>query len=187
MKLMIGTLMAALVVVGASAQEVNQRKENQQDRIANGVSSGKLTAGETANLEKKETKVNKEIRTDRKANGGNLTNKEKAQVNGQQNKVGKQIAADKHNAKTATYGNNKVGARRQEQQQRIAQGIKSGKMTAKEAAKTETKETKINKQDAADRKANGGNLTNNQKAKINARQNKASTQIYDDKHNAAKQ
>ena len=32
---------------------INQRKENQQDRIANGVASGQLTAGETANLEKK--------------------------------------------------------------------------------------------------------------------------------------
>lgn len=42
------------------APEVEQRKENQQDRIANGVRSGQLTAGETANLEKKESAVNKE-------------------------------------------------------------------------------------------------------------------------------
>jgi len=31
--------------------EVGQRKENQQNRIAQGVQSGQLTAGETANLE----------------------------------------------------------------------------------------------------------------------------------------
>jgi hypothetical protein len=37
---------------------INQRKENQQDRIANGVASGQLTAGETANLEKKESDLN---------------------------------------------------------------------------------------------------------------------------------
>ena len=30
---------------------IHQRKENQQDRIAQGVKSGQLTAGETAHLE----------------------------------------------------------------------------------------------------------------------------------------
>ena len=31
--------------------EIDQRKENQQDRIANGIKSGRLTAGETSKLE----------------------------------------------------------------------------------------------------------------------------------------
>src|SRR5580698_5942986 len=62
---------------------IGQRKENQQDRIAQGVKSGQLTAGETANLEHKEAGLNKEIRTDRKDNGGNLTNNEKQQINHQ--------------------------------------------------------------------------------------------------------
>src|SRR3984893_6754232 len=85
---------------------IAQRKENQQDRIANGVKSGQLTAGETANLEKKEAGINKEKHTDRAANGWKLTSAEKAQVNKQQNQVSKQIYADKHNANTAHYGNN---------------------------------------------------------------------------------
>ncbi len=107
---------------------VAQRKENQQDRIANGVQSGQLTAGETANLEKKEAAINKETAADRAANGGKLTGAEKKQVNRQQNQVSKQIYADKHNANTAHYGNNKVGQRRENQQDRIAQGIKSGQL-----------------------------------------------------------
>src|SRR6266436_9335504 len=37
---------------------IAQRKENQQDRIAQGVKSGQLTAGETANLETKEAAIN---------------------------------------------------------------------------------------------------------------------------------
>jgi hypothetical protein len=41
---------------------IQQRKENQQDRIANGVQSGQLTAGETKNLENKEANLNKEER-----------------------------------------------------------------------------------------------------------------------------
>ena len=187
MKRIATILMAAALATGVFAQEVNQRKENQQDRIANGVASGQLTAGETANLEKKEANVNKEVSADRKANGGNLTNNQKTQVNQQQNKLSQKISTDKHNANQAQYGNNQVGARRDNQQQRIARGIKSGQMTAGEAAKTEKKESTLNKQVAADRKANAGNLTDNQKAQVNAKQNKLSTKIYTQKHNAAKQ
>lgn len=81
----------------ASADElIHARKENQQDRIAQGVKNGTLSPKETANLENKEAGLNKEIRTDRKANGGNLTNKQKAQVNRQQNRLSKNIYRDKH-------------------------------------------------------------------------------------------
>ena len=166
---------------------VEQRKENQQDRIANGVKSGQLTAGETANLEKKEAAINKETAKDRSANGGKLTAAEKKQVNRQQNQMSKQIYADKHNANTAHYGNNKVGQRRENQQDRIAQGIKSGQLTAGETAKLEKQQQGINKQVAADRKANGGKLNASEKKQINKEQNAASKNIYRKKHNAKTQ
>jgi len=166
---------------------IAQRKENQQDRIANGVKSGQLTAGETANLEKKEAAINKETRTDRAANGGKLTGAEKAQINQQQNQMSKQIYADKHNANTAHYGNNKVGQRRENQQDRIAQGIKSGQLTAGETAKLEKQQQGINKQVAADRQANGGTLTASEKKQVNREQNQASRNIYRKKHNAQTQ
>ena len=166
---------------------IAQRKENQQDRIANGVKSGQLTAGETANLEKKEAAINKETRTDRAANGGKLTGAEKAQINQQQNQMSKQIYADKHNANTAHYGNNKVGQRRENQQDRIAQGIKSGQLTAGETAKLEKQQQGINKQVAADRQANGGTLTASEKKQVNREQNQASRNIYRKRHNAQTQ
>ena len=166
---------------------VAQRKENQQDRIANGVQSGQLTAGETANLEKKEAGINKETAADRAANGGKLTSAEKRQINKQQNQMSKQIYADKHNAKTAHYGNNKVGQRRENQQDRIAQGIKSGQLNAGETAKLEKQQQGINKQVATDRKANGGKLNASQKQQINREQNVASRNIYRKKHNAKTQ
>src|SRR5258708_2463310 len=166
---------------------VAQRKENQQDRIANGVQSGQLTAGETANLEKKEVAINKETAADRAANGGKLTAAEKKQVNHQQNQVSKQIYADKHNANTAHYGNNKVGQRRENQQDRIAQGIKSGPLTAGETAKLENQQKGINKQVAADRKANARTLTASENKQINKEQNGASKNIHNKKHNAKTQ
>jgi len=150
---------------------IAQRKENQQDRIANGVKSGQLTAGETANLESKEAAINGETRADRAANGGKLTSDEKQQINQQQNQLSKQIYNDKHNANTAHYGNNEVGQRRENQQDRIAQGIKSGQLTAGETAKLENQQRGINQQVAADRAANGGKLTSAEKQQINKEQN----------------
>jgi len=166
---------------------IAQRKENQQDRIANGVKSGQLTAGETANLETKEAAINGETKADRAANGGKLTAAEKKQINGQQNQLSKQIYKDKHNANTAHYGNNKVGQRRENQQDRIAQGIKSGQLTAGETAKLENQQKGINQQVKADRSANGGKLTAAEKKQVNQEQNQASKNIYNKKHNAAKQ
>jgi hypothetical protein len=163
---------------------IAQRKENQQDRIANGVKSGQLTAGETSKLETKEAAINGETRADRAANGGKLTAAEKQQVNRQQNQLSKQIYNDKHNANTAQYGNNKVGQRRENQQDRIAQGIKSGRLTAGDAAKLENQQKGINQQVKADRAANGGKLTPGEKSQINKEQNTASKNIYNKKHNA---
>ena len=162
---------------------VNQRRDNQQDRIANGVDSGQLTAGETKNLESRESNLNREIKDDRQADGGKLTQQERQQVNRQQNHISNSIYNDKHNANTAHYGDNEVGQRRENQQDRIANGIRNGSMTAGEAARTENREQGINEQVHADRQANGGKLTGQERAQINHEQNGASRQIYRQKHN----
>src|SRR5262249_30585222 len=104
--------------------------------------------------------------------------------NRQQNHLSKQIYDDKHNANTAHYGNNEVDQRRQNQQQRIAQGVKSGQLTAGETAKLESQEKGINQQVRADRAANGGKLTAGEKAQVNREQNRESKKIYNKKHNA---
>jgi len=78
------------------SSEVGKRQENQQDRIANGVQSGKLNAGQTARLEKNQAAINQEVKTDRKVNGGTLTAAEKKQVNRQQNRQSRRIYKAKH-------------------------------------------------------------------------------------------
>jgi hypothetical protein len=90
-------------------------------------------------------------------------------------------------AKAAHFGNNKVGQRRENQQARIAQGVKSGQLTPGETAKLEKQQKTIHKQVAAGRKANGGTLTASEKKQINKEQNQASRNIYRKKHNAATQ
>jgi len=187
--LMLGTVAMAQSATTTTTPDpsIAQRKENQQDRIANGVQSGQLTAGETANLETKEAAINGETRADRAADGGKLTAAEKTQINGQQNKLSNQIYDDKHNAATQNYGKSEVGQRQENQQDRIAQGIKSGQLTAGETAKLENNQRGINQQVRADRAANGGKLTAGEKAQVNHEQNQQSRNIYNKKHNARTQ
>lgn len=77
---------------------INQRKVNQQDRIAQGVQSGQLTAGETQHLEKQEAAINKEEHAMRAQDNGHLTTADKKLLNQQQNQESKRIYKDKHNA-----------------------------------------------------------------------------------------
>jgi hypothetical protein len=90
-------------------------------------------------------------------------------------------------AKATHFGNNKIGQRRENQQARIEQGVKSGQLTPAETAKLEKQQRNIHKQVAAERKANGGTLTASEKKQINKEQNQASRNIYRKKHNAATQ
>ncbi|MBI1788061.1 MAG: hypothetical protein HYR60_11000 [Acidobacteria bacterium] len=75
--------------------------------------------------------------------------------------------------------------RQKRQQERIAQGVKSGELTPKETAKLERKEARLHKQIVKDRK-DGGGLTPKERAKIDAKQDKLSREIYKEKHDAQK-
>lgn len=183
---LIGRMMVAATVMmmGAVAQtdKVDQRKENQQDRVAQGIKSGQLTSGEAAKVEKKEAAINQEVHTDRTLNGGKLTGQEKQTINRQQSQMSKQIYADKHNAAVRPAPKTEVGARRANQQNRIANGVASGKLSAGQTAKLEKGEAGISKEINADRKANGGKLTAAEKKQVNRQQNGMSKKIYRAKH-----
>lgn len=89
----------AFTVTPALAQNIQQRKTNQQDRIANGVKSGQLTPHETAKLERQQKSINHEERNMRKADNGHLTAADRRQLNRRQNRASKNIYAKKHNAR----------------------------------------------------------------------------------------
>jgi len=78
--------------------EINQREQNQQNRIANGIKSGQLTPGETVRLEEKENRLVRNEKRDMAKDGGHLTKKDQAQLNREANRVSKDIYRDKHNA-----------------------------------------------------------------------------------------
>jgi hypothetical protein len=190
-RLMILSAALAMAVSASMAQTnppqpgvVGERKQNQQDRIANGIDSGQLTAGETKNLERREASLNRNERQMRAADGGNLTAGDRARLNRQENHISSKIYQDKHNANTAHYGNGVIGQRRENQQDRIAQGIRSGQMTPGEASRQERREQGLNREIAGMRQTNGGRLTPGERGLVNQQQNRQSRQIYREKHNA---
>jgi hypothetical protein len=90
---------AATPTPGRHDYDINQRKENQQDRIGQGVKSGQLTAGETAHLEKQESAINHEERNMRAQDNGHLTKQDRRTIHQQQNQESRRIYRDKHNAR----------------------------------------------------------------------------------------
>jgi hypothetical protein len=164
-----------------NSPKIDQREVNQQKRIGNGVENGSLTARETSRLEKQEAGINKE--ESKMKSDGNFTAAERARITRQQNAMSRRIYAQKHDAQHQAAARNEVSARQRLQQERIGQGIKSGSLTAGETAKLEHNEAKLNREVRHDR-ASGGGLSADEKAKINAQQNKMSKRIYAKKHNA---
>jgi hypothetical protein len=94
------TMLALVAIAGmASAASINQPRENQKNRIAQGVRSGELTARETAHLERGETRLNRQIRNDRARNNRHLTAAERTRINHEQNRLSRTIHRDKHDAR----------------------------------------------------------------------------------------
>jgi len=76
---------------------INQRLENQNDRIQAGIGDGQLTKGEATHLEVHDAEIKAQTRVERQANGGTLTHNERKQVNRELNRNSRQIYRDRHN------------------------------------------------------------------------------------------
>jgi len=82
---------------GTATPALDQREQNQQKRIEQGIDSGSLKAGEAAKLEKKEqTLQNKEAAA---KSDGKVTKKEHRQLTRTANRDSAAIAKAKHNKK----------------------------------------------------------------------------------------
>jgi hypothetical protein len=165
------------------AYQPNGRAANQDQRVANGLKSGSMTSGEAARADRTQSAIDQQTRSDRAANGGKLTGQERQQVNGEQNAASKQIYNENHNANTVKP--NEVDNREANQQQRTANGLRSGQETAGEASRTNARQAGVDQQVHNARTANGGALNQQQKQQANRAQNANSRQINNQKHNAA--
>lgn len=93
-----GSALASCLLFAAPAEagRIPTRKENQQDRIAQGVASGQLNPRETARLETREAHLNREVSRMRANDGGSLTPAQHARVEHQQDRLSRNIYQQKH-------------------------------------------------------------------------------------------
>ena len=73
-----------------------------------------------------------------------------------------------------------INQRERHQQRRIADGVRDGELTRKEAGKLENQQAKIHTAEAKARA--DGEFTAKERAKIQKKQDKASREIYKEKH-----
>ena len=76
-----------------------------------------------------------------------------------------------------------VGRRQVYQQRRIAEGIESGQLTAREAGTLEHQEARLQAEKVDMRVLNGGHLTGQDVRILNHQENRLSNEIYRFKHN----
>ncbi|MDR3419233.1 MAG: hypothetical protein P4L83_23900 [Nevskia sp.] len=76
--------------------EVNQRLDNQQQRIQNGVADGQLNAKQAARDEKRDANIAQRESADEAKNGGHLTKREQRNLNKSLNKNSRKIHKQRH-------------------------------------------------------------------------------------------
>lgn len=169
-----------------TGKTIADRKENQQDRIAQGVKSGELTAGETSTIETQEAGINHEEAGMRAQDNGKLTAQDKTTLNSQLNVESKDIYADKHNSSTQPPAKGEVNDRLENQQDRIAAGINSDKLTDTQTAHLETQEAGVHTEEVGMRAQDNGKLTTQDKKTLNKQLNQESRRINRDERHTTK-
>ena len=102
-----GLVCATLVSLQAIAQtvavpdhprenEVNQRLDNQQARINQGLANGTMTAKQAARDEQHDANIAQREAADEAKHGGHITRAEQARLNKSENKNSKRIYRQKH-------------------------------------------------------------------------------------------
>lgn len=185
-KILIAALAAAFSgAVFAQAGTV-QRDVNQQNRIGQGLGSGELTTREGARLEREEAKVERD--QSRALRDGKLSPAEKARLAREQNRVSRDIYRQKHDAQTGNP--NSASSQRMQadaqrdvnQQRRIEQGVRSGQLTNREAARLEHGQARDSAFQA--RAGADGRVGPHEQRRIQRNENRQSRRIHRQKHDA---
>ena len=176
------TLAQPATPADASAQ-VTQRQANQQQRVENGLKNGSLTVKEAGRIERGEAALDRTIARDA-ANG--ISPKEQAQINRRENALSREIANDTHNAQQgnpASASSRRLQAdvqRNANQDQRIANGVKSGQLTNKDVSALERGQARVDRKEA--RAARNGNVGAGEQARVQRAENRQSRRIRAEKH-----
>jgi hypothetical protein len=178
------TGMFTLSAYAADTGSTLQRNVNQEQRIEQGLQSGELNTREAAKIEKGEAKIDK--MEQRALSDGSMNAAEKARIERAQNAESRQIYDAKHNdvkGNPASASSRRLQTdvqRNVNQQTRINEGVKSGSLTDKEAARLEGGQARTDRQEA--RAGADGHVGAAEQRRIQRTENRQSKRIYSKKH-----
>lgn len=187
------TALSQTASAGTNSPGVDNKQNNQKDRIVQGVNSGELTGKEAWRLGKQQGKIyHKENRF---KSDGNFTRRERAVIHRDLQKSSNSIYNQKHDRQVQgvskhgprAHGVRKgirspgVNKRQINQKRRIGQGVRSGELTRRETARLGHQQVRIHRQER--RFKSDGRFTKRERAIVHKNQNRASKNIYRKKHN----
>lgn len=177
---------AAFAQTPAPAQATVQRDVNQQQRIENGLQSGKITTREAGLLERDEAKVDRLQARDMK--DGKLSPAERRQLRAAQNRAGRDIRT----AQTNGVSGNPLSASSQRmqadvqrnvnQEKRVENGLQTGALTKPEAARLEQGQARVDRAEA--HAAANGHVGAAEQRHVQRAENRQSARIHRAKTNA---
>jgi hypothetical protein len=92
------------------------------------------------------------------------------------------FAEDKKEWKKEHPRRAEVNKRLKNQNARVKEGVKDGKMTKAQAADIHKEDRQIRREERRDAAKHGGHITKAEQRKLNKEENQVSKQLYDDKH-----
>ena len=132
-------------------------------------------------------RLREQIRHNQEAKYENMTPAQKAQFSQNHPGFAQRLSNESQaGATTKDPGHprvNEVNGRETNQQERIAQGVKSGELTPGEDKHLEKGEARIQNQEANDMAKHDGHLTKPEQNQLNREQNRESRRIHREKHN----
>ncbi len=173
------------VFAGTNSPVIDQKEAQQKHRIVQGVKSGELTAKELSRLTKQQRRIYREER--RFKADGTFSRRERAKVHYDLARSSHSIYKQKHDRQVQGHHPRKkmsINKRQNKQARRIAQGVGSGSLTARETVRLGKQQVRIQKQ--KHRYKADGVFTRKERARVQHHQNKASKRIYRLKHNNRK-
>ncbi|MDR7269165.1 methionine-rich copper-binding protein CopC [Pelomonas saccharophila] len=176
---------AAMAQTPVNAQTTVQRDVNQQQRIENGLQSGKLTTREAGLLEREQAKVDRLQAKDMK--DGKLSAAERQQLRAAQNKASRDIETAKNNGVNGnplSASSQRMQAdvqRNVNQEKRVEAGLASGSLTKREAARMEQGQAHVDRAEA--HAAADGHVGAGEQKHVQRAENRQSTRIHRAKTN----
>jgi len=199
-------LAACLPLAASAAPHSSQssgRIANQQKRIQAGYNSGQLTQKEYQRDEARLNAIAAQRTAERAANGGRLTAAERKKIDNELARSANDIYFSKHNSVHQPGAPNRgkvalqklpsrstpgyINDRMQREMDRIHNGVVTGSLTQHEYRVAVTHLDAIDAQRDRWLKAQGGTLTDAQKAQLNAELDRESALIHTGRHDAQDQ